>query len=98
MGATGAIRVNRTENCPLEDIKSIKKKSRASFDFWNSKYLKMVWWNDNSVITSASSHHGFEPVAQTKRWSYIGRKFIEIDQPHILSQNNKFMGGIDLLN
>ncbi len=67
MGATGTIRVNRTENCPLEDVKSIKKKSRGSFDFQFSKNLKMVRGNDNSVVILASNHYGIEPVAQAKR-------------------------------
>ncbi|GFT45574.1 putative piggybac transposable element-derived [Nephila pilipes] len=87
--ATGTMRVIRIENCPLEDIKSIKKKIRGSFDFQNSKNLKMVRWKDNSCITLASNHYGFEPIAQTKRWLNIDEKFIEIDQPNILSQYKK---------
>ncbi|GFS87024.1 hypothetical protein NPIL_466931 [Nephila pilipes] len=78
MGATGTISVNRTENCSLEDIKSVKMKSRGSFAFQNSKNLKMVRWNDYSVGTLASNYYGFEPVAQTKRWSNIdGKKYID---------------------
>ena len=98
IGGTGTIRNNRIEKCPLEDIKSIKKKRRGTFDFQNSKNLKMVRWNDNSVVTFASNQHGIEPVAQAKRWSYNDKRFVEIDQPHVVSQYNKFMGGTDRMD
>ncbi|GFT09860.1 DDE_Tnp_1_7 domain-containing protein [Nephila pilipes] len=68
MGATCTKRVNRTDNCPLEDIKSVKKKSTGSFDFQNSKNLKMFRWNDNSIVTLASNYYGFESVARMKCW------------------------------
>ncbi|GFT57895.1 hypothetical protein NPIL_7501 [Nephila pilipes] len=51
----------------FKGIKSIKK-DRGGFDFQNSKYLKMVRWNNNnSVVTLSSNLYGFVPIAQTKR-------------------------------
>ncbi|GFS34589.1 DDE_Tnp_1_7 domain-containing protein [Nephila pilipes] len=58
----------------------------------------MVRWNDNSNVTLAYNHYGFEPVAQTKPWSNIDKKFVEIDQPYTVVQYNKFMGGADRMD
>ncbi|GFS56541.1 piggyBac transposable element-derived protein 3-like [Nephila pilipes] len=85
--------INRTENCPHQGIKSIKKKSKGSFDFQNIKHLRVVRWNDYSVFTLSPNHYGFEPVTQTKRWLNIDKRYVDIDQPHIVSQYNKCMGG-----
>ncbi|XP_054724350.1 piggyBac transposable element-derived protein 3-like [Uloborus diversus] len=98
MGATGTVRKNRIENCPLEEIKSFKKRKRGSYDFRNAKNLSLVRWNDNSVVTLASNQYGVTPIVQAKRWSNAERKFIEIDQPFVVSQYNKFMGGTDRMD
>ncbi|GFU26290.1 hypothetical protein NPIL_197571 [Nephila pilipes] len=87
MGAAGTIWVNRTQNCPLEDIKSIKKKNRSS-NFQNSKNLRMARWNDNSVVILASKQYSFEPVAKTKRWSNNDKKIIR----------DRYINGILCLN
>ena len=81
----------------LLKILNLLKRRKGTFDFQNSKNLKMVRWNNNSV-TLASNHHGIEPVAQAKRWSYNDKQFVEIDQPHVVSQYNKFMGGTDRMD
>ncbi|GFT63148.1 piggyBac transposable element-derived protein 3-like [Nephila pilipes] len=98
MGATGTIRVNRSEHCPLEDIKYIKKKNRGSMEFQNSKNLKMVQWNENRIVLLTSNCYGFEPVAETNRWSNIDKRLLEIDQTYIVSQYNKFMGCADRMD
>ncbi|KAI4460832.1 transposase is4 [Holotrichia oblita] len=66
--ATGTIRDNRTNKCPLENGKILGKKQRGDYDFAveESIELSLVRWNDNSVVTVASNVFSVQPLASTK--------------------------------
>ncbi|KAK3777017.1 hypothetical protein RRG08_008872 [Elysia crispata] len=66
IAATGTIRSNRTEKCPI-DIKALNKRERGSFDFRHDREddLIVCSWNDNSVVTLASNNDNVEPLAKT---------------------------------
>lgn len=95
---TGTVRSNRTDKCPLTDIKSFKKCKRGAFEYKfdeKENNVILVRWNDNSVVTMASNVHGVYPLVKAKRWSSSDKKTIEVDQPKLVLRYNQCMGGTD---
>jgi DNA excision repair protein ERCC-6 len=100
IGATGTIRLNRVENCPLSSPEQMKKQARGTSDYrcdTNSGVL-LVRWNDNSVVTVASNCYGVNPLGQAQRWSNAQKKQIVIPQPNLIQQYNGKMGGVDRMD
>lgn len=96
--ATGTIRENRTNNCPLENSKSFSKKERGAFDMAYDKDSKVsvVRWNDNSCVTLCSNVHNVQPINKVKRYNRKEKKDVFVPQPNVITQYNKYMGGVDL--
>jgi len=71
IGATGTLRSNRTDHCPLISPNKLKKKDRGHIDHSYDKAGKVivVRWHDNSPVTIASNVYGVQPVDKAKRWS-----------------------------
>ena len=92
-GATGTIRANRVEHCPLTPVDKMKKSARGSFEYQSEegKNLIVIRWNDNNVVSLASNCHGVEPIGAAKRWSAAQKKGVEITQPFLVSQCNAYM-------
>ena len=68
IGGTGTLRSNRTDHCPIKDIKVIGKEDCGSYDYRydSSNKLIVVRWNDNSVVTVASNCQSVNPFGTTK--------------------------------
>ena len=100
IGATGTIRVNRTDKTPLLDLSCMKKKTRGTYCQAKDEDSGciLVRWNDNSVVTLTSNCYGVNPVRSASRWSNAEKKRISIDQPDVIYQYNQFMGGVDRLD
>lgn len=102
IGLTGTrtIRENRTEKCPLEDKKVIMKKPRGYYcsAFDKDDNIVAVRWKDNSVLTIISKEYGINPIQQASRYSVQEKRRTDINQPFLISQYNKYMGGVDLLD
>ncbi|XP_066258479.1 piggyBac transposable element-derived protein 3-like [Euwallacea similis] len=96
--ATGTIRENRTNKCPIENSKSFGKKVRGSYisAYESESKVSIVRWHDNSVVTVASNVYSVDPVQNVKRYSRKQRKDIYIPQPYVIAQYNEYMGGVDL--
>ncbi|GBP77297.1 PiggyBac transposable element-derived protein 3 [Eumeta japonica] len=79
---TGTLRANRTEGAPLKDIKEMKKTARGSFHQITdvSSNSTLVRYNDNNIVTIASTESGVQPIGKVKRW--CNNKRVDIDQPH----------------
>lgn len=96
--ATGTLRANRVEKAPLKDVKEMKKTARGSYhqvtDINSSTTL--VRYNDNNIVTIASTESGVQPLGKVKRW--CNNKRVDVDQPHCYQLYNKFMGGVDRLD
>ena len=84
----------------ISSVENLRKMARGSFDSCLEKTIEIsvIRWNDNSVITIASSQHGCEPAKQVMRWSKAEKKRIAVDQPHSLVKYNASMGGTDLMD
>jgi len=97
IGGSGTIRNNRLMGCPLADL---SKASRGAYDYaYDSvSYAVLVRWMDSKPVTLASNCNGVNPVMKARRWSNASKAKIEIDQPFVISQYNKFMGGVDRLD
>lgn len=97
---TGTVRQNRVDHCPLKDVKACKKEQRGYYDYKLDKRdnILAVRWHDNSVVTLLSNEYGVNPIQKAKRYSTATKNKIEIDQPNLISQYNKYMGGVDRLD
>ncbi|CAK1554360.1 unnamed protein product [Leptosia nina] len=92
--ATGTLRANRTENCPVKDVKQFKKEARGHYDYRVADDVFVCRWNDNNVVTVATN---FENLAITSatRWSNEEKAKVQVPQPSLISNYNKYMGGVD---
>ena len=97
---TGTVRANRMEKCPLKDVDKMKKEVRGTHDLRldTKSGMMAVRWNDNSVVNMLSNCCGVHPLNQVKRWSAAEKKFVQIPQPHLVSQYNRFMAGTDRMD
>ncbi|XP_021194177.3 piggyBac transposable element-derived protein 3 [Helicoverpa armigera] len=96
--ATGTVRANRVEKAPLKEAKDMKKMSRGSFDQCTDTLtnITLVRYNDNNIVTVASTECGVEPLAKVKR--YCDKQKKDVDQPRCIVNYNKYMGGVDRLD
>jgi len=98
--ATGTVRANRIEDCPVMPVDQCKKSVRGTYDYSldTQSSTIVVRWNDNSVVTLASNCHGVEPVGTAQRWSCAEKTRISISQPYLIGQYNRNMGGVDRMD
>ena len=96
--ACGTMRENRTGNCPLQDKKAVEKKARGWYEykFEEEHEVCITRWNDNKAVTVGSNFTGVEPVGNVSRFSRSERKDVLVKQPKLITDYNKFMGGVDL--
>nr|CAH7762501.1 unnamed protein product [Callosobruchus chinensis] len=94
---TGTIRENRIVMSVLQDTQNMKKEKRGKFDYAKvqGRNIIFVKWNVNNIVCFASTKGGIEPVNPVKRYSQKEKKFVYIDQPHLVKLYNKNMGGVD---
>lgn len=98
----GTVRRNRIPNLKLPDDKIMMKKPRgesceyvATVDNFD---ISVVSWRDNKIVNLMSNFCGKNPEQSVERFDKkLGRK-ITVDCPNIVSEYNKFMGGVDLLD
>lgn len=98
--ATGTVRDNRIDKCPLENKDNMKKKERGVYDYRvdaNNEVL-VCRWSDNSVVNICSNAVGIEPVSTTTRYSTKEKKKIQVKQPHMVKVYNEHMGGVDRMD
>ncbi|OAF65412.1 hypothetical protein A3Q56_06857, partial [Intoshia linei] len=63
----GTILKDRINNCPIKDIKYIKKLPRGSYDVECDGIVNVLRWNYNLVVTFANNVCGVEPIEKVKR-------------------------------
>lgn len=96
--ATATIRDNRITKCPITSSKIMSKKDRGSFEylFDQNNQLLVVRWVDNSVVTMITNYDTVYPLNTVKRWSKQQKMKIDVPQPHLFKNYNRYMGGVDL--
>lgn len=95
--ATGTVRDNRTDKCPMKSAKELAKESRGSFDYRydTMSEVLMVRWNDNKCVIVATNYDKIEPLAKATRWKREAKQRVEVPQPKLIQNYNKYMGGVD---
>ncbi|XP_023026106.2 piggyBac transposable element-derived protein 3 [Leptinotarsa decemlineata] len=98
----GTIRRNRLPNCQLPNELSLKKVSRGTSHEYVATVdgvdISSLIWKDNKYVTLISSFAGKNPVSKVKRFDRKKKEKIEVDCPYIISEYNRHMGGVDLLD
>ncbi|KAF2344080.1 PiggyBac transposable element-derived protein, partial [Trinorchestia longiramus] len=63
-GATGTVRSNWLENCPVSDSKKFGKQARGTEKHFvdKSSGTIVVQWNDNAVVCITSNQQGILPM------------------------------------
>lgn len=100
-GTTGTMRVNRIpDDCPLTDKKLFKNFERGHFEskICKNNAVMMVRWNDNAVVTIASTSYGVNPLATVKRYSKSQKAIVNVNQPIAVKAYNAHMGGTDRMD
>ncbi len=97
INATGTIRVNKLNDCPIINREKLKKKPRGYSDQCtvSDGSLTVVGWNDNRPVYVASNCEQSNPLSDVSRWSSAEKKKIQIPQPNMVRSYNKDMGGVD---
>ncbi|XP_012519797.1 PREDICTED: piggyBac transposable element-derived protein 1 [Propithecus coquereli] len=93
--ATGMIRENRTEKCPLMNGEHMKKMKRGYFDFRveeNDEIILCRWYGDG-IISLCSNAVGIEPVSEIS--CFVDDEEIpQISQPSIVKVYNESKEGV----
>ena len=58
-------------------------------------------WNDNKIVSMLSNSFSMNPLKYVKHWSASEKsekKYVQISQPYLISQYNRFMGGTDRMD
>jgi hypothetical protein len=92
--ATGTVRSNRTNRCPLADDSKIA--NRGEFDYNCDGKVLFIKWNDNTSVIMGTNFDSIYPVHQLTRWSKDGAH--KIQSPNCVKAYNSLMGGVDLVN
>lgn len=98
--ATGTVRCNRMNKCPIKTDKEMKKEFRGAFDYRYDEINEIfcLVWKDNSIVKMLSNHLEVLPLGRVQRWSRTEKKQVLIPQPNAIANYNKNMGGVDKLD
>lgn len=98
--ATGTIRANRLQGCPLKTDKQLKQEGRGSFDAKVTEEgdVTVVRWQDNGVVNVASTFVGVGQPSNVRRWSDSSKKHVDIEYPELIQRYNASMGGVDKMD
>lgn len=95
--ATGTLRDNRAEKCPLKSKQEWNKAERGLSHQVSSKDILVVQWKDNKVVSVASN---FDTSANktAPRYCRLTKSKINVPQPGLIYNYNRGMGGVDKLD
>ncbi|CAK1582202.1 unnamed protein product [Parnassius mnemosyne] len=98
----GTIRRNRIPDCKLSSEKEIMKKDRGYSEEYiadvNGVDVSTVVWKDNKLVTLASTFTGLNPISEVRRYDKKNSRYINIPRPNVVSEYNRHMGGVDLVD
>ncbi|KAK3873841.1 hypothetical protein Pcinc_021172 [Petrolisthes cinctipes] len=91
---TGTVRKHTVEKCPFSNPKTFGKSPRGSEEHFcdTSSQIVVVRWNDNGIVTIASSEHGVSPKVKVERYVASQKKRAKIPMSNAIHQYNKKNG------
>ncbi|KAJ8930958.1 hypothetical protein NQ314_016193 [Rhamnusium bicolor] len=96
------IRRNRLPNCQLLTELLLKKASRSISHEYVATVdgvdISSLIWKDNKYVTFISSFAGKNPVSKVRRFDHNEKKNIDVDCPYIITEYNRHIGRVDLLD
>lgn len=94
--ATGTIRNNRMNNCPLSKD-DVKKSERGTFDYKSDGDVFLICvQKDSNVVTIISNFDTVLPTNSFSRYYVAKKKKVSISQPNLIENYNLHMGGADM--
>ncbi|CAG4978267.1 unnamed protein product [Parnassius apollo] len=82
--------------------KEIMKKDRGYSEEYiadvNGVDVSTVVWKDNKLVTLASTFAGLNPISEVRRYDKKNSRYINIPRPNVVSEYNRHMGGVDLVD
>lgn len=96
--ATGTVRFNRMNKCPILNDKEKKERGTYDYRFDTKNEILAATWNDNSCVRLLSNHATIEPVTKIKRYNRVEKKDILVPQPNLIADYNTHMGGVDKMD
>ena len=96
--ATGTIRSDRMEKCPVSSDKDLKKQGRGSYEYRTdmSSGLVVVKWLDNKCVHMCTTYINPSLSSDVRRCDRKSKKYINVKCPKVVQEYNKNMGGVDL--
>ena len=96
--ATGTVRENRLDNCPVSSAKELGKAKRGSYEqrFDRTSEVLLVRWNNNKVVNVMTNYDVADPPTSVARYDRSAKKRVPVQQPRVLKAYNNGMGGVDL--
>uniref|UniRef100_A0A8C0ZLD5 SCAN box domain-containing protein n=1 Tax=Castor canadensis TaxID=51338 RepID=A0A8C0ZLD5_CASCN len=93
--ATGSIRDNRTDKCPLMTAENMKKMKRGYFDFRVEENDEIILcrWHGDGIISLCSNAVGIEPVSEISCVA-DGVEIPQISQPSIVKLYEECRKGV----
>ena len=75
-GATGTIRTNKCQNCPLKSVDAMKKTKKGTAEFATDEKNKIMVcrWIDNAVVSVASTIHTSNISSKVRKYSQREKK------------------------
>lgn len=102
VAATGTVRSNRVGGAKLKTGKELPK-GQYHCQLDDSNKIMFCRWQDNKEVTIATNFDQIEPTHPVKRWrkGVQGKNkgegpHVTVQQPNVLYNYNKNMGGVDL--
>ena len=100
ISASGTVRINRTNKCPLSTDENLKKQDRGFYDYRmdSNSHIFAVVCKDNNNVKMLSNRQGTLPAQKVKRCSRQNKKLVTLNQPKCIADYNSHMGGVDKMD
>ncbi|XP_012928626.1 piggyBac transposable element-derived protein 1 isoform X2 [Heterocephalus glaber] len=97
--ATGSIRENRTEKCPIMNAEHMKKMKRGYFDFRVEENDEIILcrWHGNGIISLCSNAVGIEPVSGISGFT-DDNEILQLSQPAIVKLYEECRKGVSKMD
>ncbi|XP_077019040.1 piggyBac transposable element-derived protein 1 [Tamandua tetradactyla] len=94
--ATGAIREDRTEKCPLMPTEHMRNMKKGHFDFQVEENDEIILcrWHGDSIVSLCSNAVGIEPINEINICFADGEELLPVSQPSIVKLYDDCRGGV----